>query len=246
MARSGSRTVPPIDTEPTVYHDSWFDRLFIQLFSHKIARAIHQPHYQPGYDGFVDLSRQIVRGRDATAQREVVGRVLRSLVPAPALWFVRTAFSPTQWVCEWNAWFATKMFVWLVGECEVRSVEVPIDPWQAPAMNPDPSPTSPTSPTQPAPTRSQTSCVYIKKCRYLEASHCVGSCVNVCKLPTQEFFTREFGIPVTMIPNFEDYSCEMIFGQLAPPSEADPALQEPCTTGRCPTADPTASACPRL
>jgi hypothetical protein len=30
----------------------------------------------------------------------------------------------------------------------------------------------------------------------------------------QTFFTEEFGLPLTMKPNFEDLSCEMIFGQV--------------------------------
>jgi hypothetical protein len=38
-------------------------------------------------------------------------------------------------------------------------------------------------------------------CRYLEASGCVGMCVNVCKVPTQDFFTKEFGLPLTMNPS---------------------------------------------
>ena len=37
--------------------------------------------------------------------------------------------------------------------------------------------------------------------RYLENSGCVGMCVNMCKLPTQEFFTNEFGLPLTMNPS---------------------------------------------
>jgi hypothetical protein len=35
--------------------------------------------------------------------------------------------------------------------------------------------------------------VKIKKCRYLESSGCVGMCTNMCKLPTQKFFTETFG-----------------------------------------------------
>lgn len=35
--------------------------------------------------------------------------------------------------------------------------------------------------------------VTIKKCRYLESSGCVGMCTNMCKLPTQRFFTDTFG-----------------------------------------------------
>ena len=67
--------------------------------------------------------------------------------------------------------------------------------------------------------------VEIKKCRYLEASGCVGLCVNLCKLPTQKFFTETFGLPLTMNPNFEDLSCEMVFGQYPPPVEEDKVLQ---------------------
>lgn len=37
--------------------------------------------------------------------------------------------------------------------------------------------------------------------RYLESSGCVGMCVNMCKIPTQDFFTNEFGLPLTMTPS---------------------------------------------
>ncbi|MEM1369700.1 MAG: beta-carotene isomerase domain-containing protein [Cyanobacteria bacterium P01_H01_bin.15] len=177
-----------------------------------------------GYDGFVDLSLRIMRGRSAAQQQQVVGRVLRSLVPAPVLWSIRTFFSPTQTVCELNAWFATQMFEWLVGPCEVQSVEV---------QNPDNT------------ARQQNSLVKIKKCRYLEATDCVGQCINLCKMPTQEFFTKEFGIPVTMNPNFEDYSCDMIFGQNPPTLADDKAGQNPCLQ-TCQTARPSVSICPQI
>lgn len=35
-------------------------------------------------------------------------------------------------------------------------------------------------------------------------------------------------MPLTMKPNFEDFSCEMIFGLTPPPLEQDEALQAPC------------------
>ena len=64
---------------------------------------------------------------------------------------------------------------------------------------PFPSPSSATSETW-------RSGVLIKKCRYLEASGCVGLCVNLCKRPTEAFFADAFGLPLTMVPNFEDLS----------------------------------------
>lgn len=206
------------------YNDNLFDRLFIWLLSRKMAIALGKSTTQSGYDGFVDLSQQIMQGRNAAQQQDLVSVVLKSLVPAPILKIIRTFFSPTQLVCELNAWFATILFEWLVGPCEVRAIEV---------MDKNGKP------------RSQRSEVYIKKCRYLEQSGCVGMCINMCKLPTQSFFTQDFGIPLTMTPNFEDLSCEMVFGQLPPPLETEAAYHQPCLIGQCITAA-AAPACPKV
>ncbi|AQK43782.1 Digalactosyldiacylglycerol synthase 1 chloroplastic [Zea mays] len=86
----------------------------------------------------------------------------------------------------------------------------------------------------------------IEKCQYLESSGCVGMCVNMCKVPTQDFFTNEFGLPLTMNPNFEDMSCEMIYGQVPPLLEEDPASKQACYPSHCSMSTPSASACPKL
>jgi hypothetical protein len=208
-----------------VYNDSLFDRLFIALFSRKMAKAVGKPQRLSGYDGFVDLSKQIMAGRDAQDQQKLVAVVLQSLVPAPVLWLIRTLFSPTKWVCEANAWFATLLFDWLVGPSSIKPVDI---------MFGDGT------------TRSQKSAGQIEKCRYLEQSGCVGMCINMCKLPTQKFFTEEFGIPLTMIPNFDDLSCEMIFGQMPPPLETEAAYYHACLVDRCSMAQPEAPACPKV
>jgi hypothetical protein len=207
------------------YHDNWIDRLFIWLFSRKIAKALGADTTVGGYDGFVDLSQQVMQGRNAIEQQALIAQVLQSLVPAPVLWAIRTFFAPTRLVCELNAWFATQLFIWLVGPCEVAVAEVDL---------PDGT------------VRSQSSAVHIKKCRYLVESGCVGTCVNLCKVPTQNFFTEKFGIPLTMTPNFEDFSCKMVFGQLASPPETDEVYRQPCLTAYCPTASGAFSACPKL
>ncbi|WP_373541964.1 DUF4033 domain-containing protein [Chamaesiphon sp.] len=210
---------------PPEYDDNLIDRLFIWLFSRKMAQALGADTTVSGYGGFVDLSKQIVQGRNAEQQQLIVARVLQSLVPAPVLWVIRTCFAPTQLVCTLNAWFAAKMFEWLVGPCQVVVAEVDLADGTV---------------------RSQASGVQIEKCRYLADSGCVGMCVNMCKVPTQTFFTEQFGIPLTMIPNFEDLSCEMIFGQLPPPPAADVAYQQPCLELQCPTATHATVACPKL
>ena len=45
-------------------------------------------------------------------------------------------------------------------------------------------------------------------------SGCVGICVNLCKTATQRFFTEDVGMPLTMVPNWDDLSCDMVFGQV--------------------------------
>lgn len=187
--------------------DGWLDRLFIALFIRKMGRALGERPTQPGYGGVVELSRRMMQGRSALEQQVLVARVLGSMVPAPLLWLIRQLFSPTRWVCEANAWFAARLFPWLIGPCEVTEAEVT-------GANGE--------------TRRQRSTVHIQKCRYLAESNCVGLCVNLCKLPTQQFFTQQFGIPLTMTPNFEDLSCEMRFGQMPPPLETEAAFTQPC------------------
>lgn len=212
-------------SEKAIYQDSVGDRLFIWLFSRKMAKAVGQDTALPGYDGFVDLSTQIMQGRNAQQQQALVAVVLGSLVPAPVLWLIRTLFSPTRLVCELNAWFASRLFEWLVGPCEVKTVEVTDDQGQV---------------------QPQRSGVHIKKCRYLDESRCVGMCVNMCKLPTQRFFTEDFGIPLTMVPNFEDFSCEMIFGQPPPPLETEDAYNQPCLVDHCSLANRDPQPCPKV
>jgi hypothetical protein len=212
-------------SSPMEYHDGFFDRLFIRLFSRKMANAVGQTTPLKGYDGFVDLSQKIMHGRTAQEQQALVAVVLKSLVPAPVLWLIRTVFSPTQLVCELNAWFATRLFEWLVGPCDVIEVTVTGEDGQP---------------------RQQTSGVHIQKCRYLEQSRCVGMCVNMCKQPTQTFFTEDFGIPLTMTPNFEDFSCDMVFGQAPPALETEESYHTACLVNECSMATTDGRPCPKV
>jgi hypothetical protein len=215
-------TANPATTD--TYNDNLLDRLFIWLFSRKMADAIKAETPVSGYSGFVDLSKQIMQGRDADEQQAAVARVLQSLVPAPVLWLIRRLFSPTRLVCVLNAWFAAQLFEWLVGPCEVGEADVQGVDGQV---------------------RSQPSAVNIEKCRYLAESQCVGMCVNMCKLPTQTFFTDKFGIPLTMTPNFDDFSCKMVFGQVPSDVATDATFTQPCLS-ECDTGTASTKACPKL
>ncbi|GMH46052.1 hypothetical protein BSKO_14016 [Bryopsis sp. KO-2023] len=123
-------------------------------------------------------------------------------------WF-RKLFPYSKWGAELNAQITPAFFTWLVGPMETVEVEIEGE--------------------------TMKSGVHIQECRYLKESGCTGMCVNLCKAPCQTFFTEQLGMPLTMNPNFEDYSCEMIFGQRPPPLEKDPVMEQGCLT-ECATA----------
>ena len=64
-----------------VHKDNSLDRLFIWLFSRKMANAIGSTTEGADYEGFVDLSKQIMQGRNAQEQQAVVAKVLPVLGP---------------------------------------------------------------------------------------------------------------------------------------------------------------------
>jgi hypothetical protein len=66
----------------------------------------------------------------------------------------------------------------------------------------------------------------IEKCRFLETSGCVQTCLHACKIPTQNFFFEEMGLPVYIKPNITDYSCRFEFGIFPIPIESDLSLKK--------------------
>jgi hypothetical protein len=89
------------------------------------------------------------------AQRRVCSHAHKRacpLAPPP-----RRLFPPTKWSAEFNALIASLAFFWLVGDSELREADVAVGAGQV---------------------RRQRSLVHIKKCRYLEASGCVGMCTK--------------------------------------------------------------------
>ncbi|KAI4368022.1 hypothetical protein MLD38_016634 [Melastoma candidum] len=218
--------------QKTKYEDGFFEKAFMTLFARKMEKFASPVRDRTGkvvekkgwfdydYESFVDVSKRVMQGRSRVQQQEVVREVLMSMLPAGAPAQFRKLFPPTKWAAEFNAALTVPFFHWLVGPSEV--IEVEIDGVK------------------------QKSGVRIKKCRYLENSGCVGMCVNMCKIPTQDFFTNEFGLPLTMIPNFEDMSCDMVYGQVPPPFEEDPVARQPCFAEICSMAKPSADACPKL
>ena len=57
-----------------------------------------------------------------------------------------------------------------------------------------------------------------------------GLCLNLCKIPTQEFFRETLGMDVTFSPNFDTHECRLSFGMTPLPLEEDPDVPRGCTT----------------
>lgn len=216
--------------QKTKYNDGFFEKAFMTLFARKMEnfaakdgmgqKGEKKGFFDYDYDSFVDVSRRVMQGRSRVQQQQVVREVLLSILPPGAPAQFKKLFPPTKWAAEFNAALTVPFFHWLVGPSEVMEVEIN--------------------------GVKQMSGVRVKKCRYLENSGCVGMCVNMCKIPTQDFFTKEFGLPLTMTPNFEDMSCEMVYGQAPPPFEEDPSSTQPCLPDICSVANPNSSVCPKL
>lgn len=50
-----------------------------------------------------------------------------------------------------------------------------------------------------------------------QESGCKGMCMNICKLPAEQFFDKHLGLPLTVTPNFET--------QVPPPSKISRILK---------------------
>jgi beta-carotene isomerase len=190
------------NTTTTVYNDNWFDRMATDHLSKNVQAATGLWNRKSGYASLVEAATAASRNFDPLKQRELMIQALDRAFPRPILSLIRMLLPESQFAREYFAVFTTLFFAWLVGPCEVKESE----------LN----------------GRREKNVVHIKKCRFLEETNCVGMCNNLCKIPSQTFIKESLGVPLYMVPNFEDMSCEMIFGQEAPAPMDDPALKQPC------------------
>ncbi|XP_076932113.1 beta-carotene isomerase D27, chloroplastic-like [Bidens hawaiensis] len=188
----------------TVYHDNWLESIAIAHLSKTIQETTGMKIDTPGYKGIVEVSAAMFRELSPTEQRALILKALEKAVPRFTLSMIMQMrlMPQSKFTREFYAVFTTLAFSWLVGPSEVRELEFE--------------------------GRKERNVVHITKCRFLEEGNCVGMCTNLCKMPTQEFIKKNLGIGVNMVPNFDDMSCEIIFGQDPPAQEDDPAFKEPC------------------
>ena len=197
-------------TSPTArvsYRDSPLDLALMAWFMRKIAMAIDTPMPSNiSYDEFIALCFLQMQGRDPNGQRDITLGIMRSLMPPGGDKIFRKLFPTNKFSLELNATICKIVFAWMVGPMEVEST------------------------TENDLGEMIASKVHIKKCRWLQESGCTGMCVNMCKTATQDFFVNDFGLPLTIKPNFEDKSCDFYFGLTPPPIKEDEALTFGCNS----------------
>ena len=71
----------------------------------------------------------------------------------------------------------------------------------------------------------------VEKCKFLQESGCKGMCLNICKVPAQQFFQDELGLPLTVSPNFVTQECQWSFGETPLPASEDPSFPKGCLAG---------------
>ncbi|XP_047316059.1 beta-carotene isomerase D27, chloroplastic [Impatiens glandulifera] len=185
-----------------VYKDNFLERFAINHLSLSVQSATGFKVNKEGYEGLVEAAKTTSVNFNPTQQHDLVLDALDKAIPKFVTLMIRTVLRDTKFSRELFSAITAVCFTWLIGHCEVRESE----------MN----------------NGKEKNVVHIKKCRFLEESNCVGMCTNLCKMPSQTFIKDSFGLSVNMVPNFDDMSCQMIFGQEPPSRIDDPAFKEPC------------------
>ena len=250
LKRAGPSTPKPH------YDDSPVDRFFLKLFNARLAAELGDDVRGRGavtgdYDDVVARCVRLVSEAPNAAEAKARGgRVLRSLLPpgtAPALRFAFGLF-PGWFVARHAAAVTPYLLPWLVGRGRVIDApeDLMVDDASSPPGNAfealkrmngeraDDRKNRRNQKNQNVPPGYKQG-VLLERCRVLEESGCAGVCLNVCKLPTQQFLGEELGLPVTLAPDYETFECRFLFGKTPPPPESDPAFDTPCF-GQCPVA----------
>ena len=235
----------------TEYRDSQLARFLQGFFEAKLLGAVAAHGHSDGTPAAAD--RPGARSEDADASgfdrmivsalqvsqlpgaqaRAVTLQLLHALFPAWLVQGVRGLFAlfPTWFVARHASVLSVLLTYWLVGKSEVQDVDAAL-------LDADARAGWGNTPTgwvpgfalggkwRPAVGASQG--VLVERCRVLEASGCASVCANVCKAPTQDFFTHGVGLPLTMVPDYETQSCTLIFGASPPPLADDEAFTHGC------------------
>lgn len=197
---------PPPEVDP--FRPSPTDGLLLAAFRWTLQLQSGGPKSEkPGFDGMVEELVDFRKIYGLDEQERVSYQTLIAL-SGPVPFVYRQLFSKADFSPALLAWFAKHLLPFLVGEMEL---------------------------TERSENDPRSGGVLVTRCRVLEGTNCKGVCAKMCKIPTQRFFAEEWGVPLSMTPNFETGQCQLAFGNTPFPIEEDPTIPNGCLT-RCPAA----------
>jgi hypothetical protein len=210
---SNRRQAGPEDASPSYEEidSNPINNLFLTLFRNKVVEHVGYDSPLPGYEGLIEVTKVLnTKFKTANEIKSVSKLVLVSLFPSWLPPAFRAMFAkPLPELSLWmNAWVTALACQWLMGKTELNQVEV-------------------TDPKDQGKTIMMPG-VKVERCRYLEESGCASVCLHSCKFPTKEFFKEDMGLDVTLEPDYEDFSCQFVFGKKAPQPDKDEACSTAC------------------
>ena len=205
---------------PFVEYSSNFsviDWLFFNTFAGAVASQLPTGTIPAtSYSDLIDMINQLTRSEPASITNEKSKQMLVSLFPSWLLPSYRVIFGRFTGFSAWlNTWVTHWTTQWLMGPSSVTDLEVIVEAGH--------------NSTENIINVQKQRCLTIEKCRFLEQSGCVQTCLHACKIPTQRFFQEEMALPVQLNPNFTDFSCTFEFGKVPVPHDQDERLlRQPC------------------
>ena len=189
-----------------------------------VDRVPHIPHRK--FEGVLNPVREVNDMKGTARQVQVrAKRVFAGILPELGIGWVipiwRKAIQPIapQWMSNYAFVLVfTTLFPWLMGPMKgVDHVEVEVpEGLRKVTFNLLPE------------RLSVPQSVKAERCRFVETTGCASVCVNTCKVPSQEWLLEDFGMPMHIQPNYDDFSCKWEFSKPAPPLEEDEAVMVPC------------------
>ena len=180
------------------------EKFLFSRFAISVAAELEEADIQPAqsYSSLIDQINRMARSPDVKSINAKGKSMLVRLFPRWLLPAYKTLFGPFMGFNSWMNAYVTKFTTqWLMGPSELKDLE-----------RPDGS-------------VGRNLLLKVKKCRFLEESGCIKTCIHACKVPTQNFFMEEMGLPVTLAPDTETMSCEFRFGVAPLSLEEDQILQ---------------------
>ena len=192
------------------------DTLFLVVFRRALAQHTDGPDSTRPWTDFRGITELAARlnQQHKTNQTHIhwaARQTLQSLFPSwmPSQYAKLFSKPFPGFAARMNAWATYVAGTWLMGPCQVNDI-ILVDPATGDEMI------------------GRRQGLLVERCRFLEESQCASVCVNSCKIPTQDFFLHDMGLPLTMEPNYETFECQFSFGKLPTVETELLATSTPC------------------